>query len=106
MLKRIRSLVLSCDKLLFTWLEGRPSTDKPTQSGGERSPLKGPVESSASISTPSNKNEIHPFPDPWDGDWNDAVINWAYWTSYEDKQRESKGKESPEMGSTNVNRDT
>ena len=106
MLKKILLQVFNYDGKIFNWLEGRSSTNIKIESGGERSPLKGPVESSASISTPSNKNKIHPFPDPWDGDWNDAVINWAYWTSYEDKQRESKGKESPEMGSTNVNRDT
>jgi len=63
MLKKIRSLVFSCDKLLFTWLEGRPPTDKPTQSGGERSPLKGSVKSSKSISTTGNKIQIR---DPWD----------------------------------------
>jgi len=63
MLKRIRSLVLSCDKLLFTWLEGRPSTDKPTQSGGERSPLTGSVKSGKSIPITGNKVQIR---DPWD----------------------------------------
>jgi hypothetical protein len=51
-------------------------------------------------------DQVPVFPDPWEGDWNDAVINWAYWNSYENKQRKSKGKESPEMGPTNVNRDT
>jgi hypothetical protein len=51
------------DKLLFTWLEGRPPADKPTQSGGERSPLKGSVKSRSSVENASNKIQIR---DPWD----------------------------------------
>jgi hypothetical protein len=63
MFKKIRSLVFSCDKILFTWLEGRPPTDKPTQSGGERSPLKGSVKSRSSVENAGNKIQIR---DPWD----------------------------------------
>jgi len=63
MLKKIRSLVLSCDKLLFTWLEGRSSTDKPTQSGGEKSPLKRSFMSRSSVENAGNKVQIR---DPWD----------------------------------------
>ena len=63
MLKKIRSLVFSCDKIFFTWLEGKPPTDKPTQSGGERSPLQGSVKSGNGISTTGNKVQIR---DPWD----------------------------------------
>jgi len=104
MWKKIRSLVLNYDGKIFDWLEGRSSTNIKIESGGERSPLKGSIESSASIPTSSNKNEILPFPDPWDGDWNDAVINWALW--HENTKREGEGQEPTEMGSTNVNRDT
>jgi hypothetical protein len=63
MLKKIRSLVFSCDKIFFTWLEGRSPTDKPTQSGGERSPLKGSVKSRSSVANAGNKIQIR---DPWD----------------------------------------
>ena len=51
------------DKLFFTWLEGRPPTDKPTQSGGERSPLKRSVKSRSGVENASNKIQIR---DPWD----------------------------------------
>ncbi len=63
MFKKIRSLVSSCDELLFAWLEGKPLTDKSTQSGGERSPLKGSVKSGKGIPTAGNKIQIR---DPWD----------------------------------------
>jgi len=63
MLRKIRSLVSSCDKIFFTWLEGRPPTDKPTQSGGERSPLEGSVKSRSSVENAGNKIQIC---DPWD----------------------------------------
>lgn len=102
MLKKILSQVFNYDGKIFDWLERRTSANIETESGRERSPLKGSIEFSASISTSSNKTKI--FPDPWDGDWNDAVINWALW--HENTKREGEGKEPTEMGSTNVNRDT
>ena len=58
----------------------------------------GTVESSGSVHSGSNETEILPFPDPWDGDWNDAVINWALW--HEDSKRKGEGQEPPEVGET------
>ncbi len=65
MLKKIRSLVSSCDKIFFTWLEGRPPTDKSTQSGGERSPLEGSVKPRSGVENAGNKIQIQ-IRDPWD----------------------------------------
>ena len=58
-------------------------------------------ESSRGVHSGSNKTKVFPFPDPWDGDWNDAVINWALW--HENTKREGEGKESPEVGETETN---
>lgn len=59
----IKKLLDEYEKIFFTWLEGRPPTDKPTQSGGERSPLKGSVKSRSSVANAGNKVQIR---DPWD----------------------------------------
>lgn len=103
MLKKILSLVFNYNATssrLETPTVSRSETVRPTVSSAE----VGCNESDRCSDDTVDKVPV--FPDPWSGDWNDGVINWAYWTSYENKQRESKGKESPEMGSTNVNRDT
>jgi hypothetical protein len=44
-------------------MERRSPTDKPTQSGGERSPLEGSVKSRSSMENAGNKVQIR---DPWD----------------------------------------
>jgi len=59
----LRSLLKKYDKILFTWLEGRSPTDRPTQSRGEKSPLKGSIKSRSSVENASNKIQIR---DPWD----------------------------------------
>ncbi len=63
MLKKILLRLLNCDKIFFTWMERRSPTDKPTQSGGERSPLEGSVKSRSSMENAGNKVQIR---DPWD----------------------------------------
>jgi len=56
-------------------VEEGPSSvsDLPTLS--IRNPVveRGTEEPSASVASSSIEN---PFPDPWDGDWNDAVWTW------------------------------
>jgi hypothetical protein len=59
-------------------------------------PETGTDESSGSVHSGSNETKILPFPDPWDGDWNDAVINWALW--HENSKRKGEGQEPPEVG--------
>lgn len=56
----------------------------------------GSDESSRSVHSGGDEDQVHTFPDPWDGDWNDAVINWAYW--HENTKRQGKGEKPPEVG--------
>mgnify|MGYP007063385293 FL=1 len=63
MLKKIRSLVFSCDKRFFTWLEGK----SPPRSKRERKTSEdhngGTKVSNRRMVPPSNEIQI---PDPWD----------------------------------------
>jgi len=63
MLKRIRSLVSSCDRKFWEWLEG-PSTIKsePDRNSGSGSDARS-KKSSRSMDTERSKVQI---PDPWD----------------------------------------
>jgi len=63
MLKKIRSLVSSCDKKIFAWLEGESSSRcSPSRQTLDNS-ATGSNQSVRSFYSPGNKMEI---PDPWD----------------------------------------
>jgi len=103
MLRRILSQVFNYDKKssrVEAQSTGRPRFAKQPLDN----PETGTDKSSGSVHSGSDEVKVYPFPDPWDGDWNDAVINWAYW--YENKQCKSKGQESTEVGTPNVDRDS
>ena len=59
-----------------TTVEERPSSvpDLPTLIIRNDIVERGTEEPSASMDATSIEN---PFPDPWDGDWNDAAANWS-----------------------------
>lgn len=61
-------------------------------------PETGTDESSRCVHLGSDEVKVFPFPDPWDGDWNDAVINWALW--HENTKREGEGEKPTEVGET------
>jgi len=63
MLRKIRSLVSSCDELLFAWLEGKDSRIKPSIPSGERPIIERSVKSHSSVENAGTKIQIR---DPWD----------------------------------------
>ena len=88
MLKKILSQVFNYDpgnSRVETQSTGRPKSAKQSLDN----PEIGTNESSGSVHSGSNEVKVYPFPDPWDGDWNDAVINWALW--HENTKREGEG---------------
>ena len=95
MLKKILSRIFNYDKR-------NPRVEEESITGSESAkqsladPETGTDKSSRSVHSGSNQTEVHPFPDPWDGDWNDAVINWALW--HENSKRKGEGQEPPEVG--------
>ena len=97
MLKKILSRIFNYDKRTPR-LEEESITGSESARQSLADPETGTDESSRSVHSGSNQTEVHPFPDPWDGDWNDAVINWAYWN--ENTKRQGKGQEPPEVGET------
>lgn len=98
MLRKILSLVFNYDRKRTPRVEEESTTGSESARESLADLETGTDESSRSIHSGSDKTEILPFPDPWDGDWNDAVINWALW--HEDAKRKSKGQEPPEVGET------
>jgi hypothetical protein len=98
MLKRILSLVFNYENV--TRVEEKSSGRSKSARETLASTETGSVQSGGSIHSGSNQTEILPFPDPWDGDWNDAVINWAMWHKHENTKRESEGQEPTEVGET------
>jgi len=75
MLRKIRSLVSSYDERFWNWMEGKSTSGPDVRTLPERSKPsgRGTEESSTSVASSSPEN---PFPDPWDGDWNDGVYIW------------------------------
>ena len=98
MLRKILSLVFNYDRKRTPRVEEESTTGSESARESLADLETGTDESSRSIHSGSDKTEILPFPDPWDGDWNDAVINWALW--HEDAKRKGKGQEPPEVGET------
>jgi len=106
------SIDTQTDKILKEWeedaakyyeqptVEEEPSgvSDLPTLRIRNKVVERGTEESGTSVASSSTQVQIHPFPDPWEGDWNDAVINWALWHKHENTKRKSKGQESAEVG--------
>ena len=72
MLKKILSLVSNFDRKLET--KGTVGPEVQTIPGGDKPSGRGTEESSAGMDATSTQN---PFPDPWEGDWNDAAANWS-----------------------------
>ena len=97
MLRKILSLIFNYDKRTPR-VEAQSITGSESARQSLADPETGTDESSGSVHSGSNKTKVYPFPDPWDGDWNDAVIKWALW--HEDAKRKGKGQEPTEMGET------
>ena len=98
MLKKILSLVFNYDRNARLEKESTPGSKPTTEAGG--SPASRSQVSDGRMVSPSNESKVYPFPDPWDGDWNDAVINWAIWHKNENTKREGEGQEPTEVGET------
>lgn len=98
MLKRILSLVFNYERT--STLEDESTGRSEPEREGVDTPEVGSEQSGRSISSPSDEVKVYPFPDPWDGDWNDAVINWAMWHRHENAKRESEREKPTEVGQT------
>ena len=47
--------------------------------------------SQSSMGTSSDEAGLQKvFPDPWEGDWNDAVLNWQMWQDENSKRKEQR----------------
>jgi hypothetical protein len=71
MLKKILSLVFNFDRKLET--KSIVRSDVQTLPEGDKPSGRRTEEPSTSVASTSAKI---PFPDPWDGDWNDGVYIW------------------------------
>jgi hypothetical protein len=96
MWKKILSLVFNYEHT--TRVEEKSSGRSQSARETLASTETGSVQSGRSIYSGSNQNKVYPFPDPWEGDWNDAVINWALWHKHENTKRKGKGQEFTEVG--------
>ena len=94
MLRKILSKVFNYDRNTRVEEESTPGSNPTREAGG--SPASRSQVSDRRMVPPSNETKILPFPDPWDGDWNDSVINWVYW--HENTKRKGEGQEPPEVG--------
>jgi hypothetical protein len=48
---------------------------------------RGSEEPKSSVGTSSDEERLYQvFPDPWEGDWNDAVINWEMWNEHQKRK--------------------
>ena len=99
MLRKILSLIFNYDKRTPR-VEAQSITGSESARQSLADPETGTDESSGSVQSGSNKTKVYPFPDPWDGDWNDAVINWAIWHKNENTKREGEGQKPTEVGET------
>lgn len=80
------------------WLNGRGKLETRV-SGKERQTITlpdqdlggGTEKSQSSMGTSSDEAGLQKvFPDPWEGDWNDAVLNWQMWQDENSKRKEQR----------------